>query len=447
MGLINQEIDWKSAPVSLEGIGAFRQRVSKNGIVKVYGNFNRSTFSLFNHDIDDPSQTQAFKLTNNYNYINGSYKDILKGDWIIRGGVAYTNLQNSYAIENDAIDEIEKGAHTKVAVEGSLTDHVELKTGVEVFTRNYSQVLNPFNSNTFKTEFDETIAAGFAEADLYASNNFVTRVGLRAENNSLTGKSSVDPRVSLAYKIGNNGQFSLAWGKFRQTAKNEWLKLNTSLNGEKADHYILNYQRIENNKTFRVETYYKKYDNLVKLENGVVTNNGSGYAKGVELFWRDNESVNNLDYWISYSFLDTKRDYLNFPGKTTPGFASKHNFSVVGKYFVVKLKSQLSTTFSYTSGRPYNNPNETVFNGSKTPSYQDLSFTWSYLPKPYLIVFFSCTNVLGRDNVFGYEYGSTLNEQGMYNSRAIRQPAPRFVFLGIFLTLSKDKSVNQLPTL
>jgi outer membrane cobalamin receptor len=239
----------------------------------------------------------------------------------------------------------------------------------------------------------------------------------------------------------------LAWGKFRQTAKNEWLKLNTSLQGEKADHYILNYQRIENNKTFRVETYYKKYDDLVKVENGVVTNNGSGYAKGVELFWRDNESVNNLDYWISYSFLDTKRDYLNFPGKATPGFASKHNFSVVGKYFVVKLKSQLSSTFSYTSGRPYNNPNETVFNGSKTPSYQDLSFTWSYLPKPYLIVFFSCTNVLGRDNVFGYEYGSTLNEQGMYNSRAIRQPAPRFVFLGIFLTLSKDKSVNQLPTL
>ncbi len=446
MGLINQEIDWIAAPVSWEGIGSFRQRVNKNGIVKVYGNFNRSEFSLNNHDIDDPSLTQYFKLTNDYNYINASYKDVLKGDWMIRGGVAYTSLRNKYDIGNDLINESEKGAHTKVAVEGSVTDHMELKAGVELFTREFSQG-GTQEGSPFSLGFDEIITAGFVETDLYASNNFVTRAGVRVEQNSLTEKVTADPRMSLAYKVGNNGQFSLAWGKFRQTVKNEWLRLNTSLQAEKADHYILNYQRIENNKTFRVETYYKKYDNLIKIENGVVTNNGYGYAQGLELFWRDNESVDNLDYWISYSFLDTKRNYLNFAHEAAPGFSSKHNLSIVAKYFVVKLKSQLGTTFSYTSGRPYNNPNETKFNGSKTPSYQDLSFNWSYLPKPYLIVYFSCTNLLGRDNIFGYEYGSTLNEQGMYNSRAIRQSAPRFLFLGIFLTLSKDKSVNQLPTL
>ncbi|HEY0741294.1 MAG TPA: TonB-dependent receptor [Chryseosolibacter sp.] len=446
MGLINQEVDWISAPVSWEGVGSLRQRVKKNGIVKVYGNFNRSEFSLNNQDIDDPTLTQYFKLTNDYNYINTSYKDLLKGDWMIRGGVAYTSLGNKYDIGNDVTNESEKGAHTKVAVEGSITDHVELKTGIEVFTREFSQD-GTQEGSPFSLGFDEVITAGFVETDLYASNNFVTRAGVRVEQNSLTEKITADPRVSLAYKVGNNGQFSLAWGKFRQTAKNEWLRLNTSLEAEKADHYILNYQRIENNKTFRVETYYKKYDNLVKIENGVVTNNGYGYAQGLEVFWRDNESFDYLDYWVSYSFLDTKRNYLNFPNEAAPSFSSKHNLSLVGKYFVTKLKSQLGATFSYTSGRPYNDPNEMKFNGSRTPSYQDLSFNWSYLPKPYLIVYFSCTNLVGRDNIFGYEYGSALNEQGLYNSRAIRQPAPRFLFLGIFLTLSKDKSVNQLPTL
>jgi hypothetical protein len=29
----------------------------------------------------------------------------------------------------------------------------------------------------------------------------------------------------------------------------------------------------------------------------------------------------------------------------------------------------------------------------------------------------------------------------------VRQAAPRFAFIGIFITLSKDKSVNQLPSL
>src|SRR5690606_18257568 len=139
-------------------------------------------------------------------------------------------------------------------------------------------------------------------------------------------------------------------------------------------------------------------------------NNGSGYAKGIEMFWRDNRSIKRLDYWLSYSYLDTERAYIHFPHSATPSFASAHNFSVVAKYFIQKMKSQLGATYSFTSGRPYNNPNEERFNASKTPAYQDVSFNWSYLPKPHLIVYFSCTNVLGRDNIFGYEYSEVRNE-------------------------------------
>ena len=126
--------------------------------------------------------------------------------------------------------------------------------------------------------------------------------------------------------------------------------------------------------------------------------------KGLELFWRDNGSINRLDYWISYSYLDTKRNYLDFPYEATPTFASKHNVSIVAKYFVQKIKSQLGVTYSFTSGRPYNDPNTNTFNQLRTPYYADLSFNWSYLPTTSVIVYFSCTNVIGRDNIFGYEY-------------------------------------------
>jgi hypothetical protein len=187
-----------------------------------------------------------------------------------------------------------------------------------------------------------------------------------------------------------------------------------------------------------------KFDNANPVD---LTNDGNGYAKGIELFWRDNESIENVDYWLSYSFLDTKRNYLNFPKEAMPFFASKHNFSAVYKHFIPDLQSQLGFTYSYASGRPYYNPNNASFNSDRTPHYEDVSFNWSYLPKPYLIVYFSCTNLLGRDNIFGYEYSNQLNEQDVYNGRAIRQPAKRFLFIGIFITLSKNKTVNQLPTL
>jgi outer membrane cobalamin receptor len=199
-----------------------------------------------------------------------------------------------------------------------------------------------------------------------------------------------------------------------------------------------------------LETYYKRYSDLVKFSEGhpgVIYSGGEGYAKGVEVFWRDNRSIRNVDYWISYSYLDTKREYLNFPYPATPSFASAHNLSMVYKHFVRATKCQLGFTYSVTSGRPYNDPNTEKFNAGKTPIYSDLSANVAYLPRPFLILYISCTNLLGRDNVFGYEYAITPDNNGYYNSRPIRQPASRFLFVGIFITLSKDKSVNQLPSL
>jgi hypothetical protein len=444
INVINQRIDWNEAPVSAEGILAFRQKVGDHGMFKVYGNYNNSRMSLYNHDIDDYKSAQLYKLDNKYRYLNTSYKNLLNEKWLVRGGMSYTSHTNDLNIGDVNILETEKGVHAKLVLDGSISDQLELKTGGEVILREYDYTFNPQSP---VLGFTERLSSFFAEFDIYASNKFVTRVGGRLEHHNLTNSLRLDPRISLAYKTGSNSQISLAYGKFRQSVKNDYVRLDKDLTSEKADHLILNYQLVDNNRTFRIESYYKRYDDLVKVSEGQLNNEGSGYAKGIELFWRDNESVDKLDYWISYSFLDTQRDYLNFPHQATPSFASKHNFSVVGKYFIQKLKSQLGATWSYTSGRPYYNPNDEKFNNSKTPSYQDLSFNWSYLPKPYLIVYVSCTNLLGRDNIFGYEYSTNLNGEGAYNRKAIQQPAARFMFIGIFLTITKDKSVNQLPTL
>jgi hypothetical protein len=446
--LINQEIDWKDAPASVEAVTAFRQRVGKSGMIKFYGNLNQSDFSLFHHDIDDFSSSALFKLRNSYKYMNASYRTPIHADWTVRSGLSYTGIKNVIRIEQSHGDEDEQGYHAKTVLEGSLSPSIELKVGAEVIRREYKRTFIESPGEIRSQDFLESMTGMFIESDVYLSNKFVTRVGGRLEHNTLTDNVGFDPRLSLAYKIHKEGQISFAYGTFRQTAANAFVRTHPELESEKASHYILNYQRTKNNKTFRIETFYKGYADLVKLsDGGGPESSGSGYAKGLELFWRDNRSVKNLDYWISYSFLDTERDYLDFPVKATPSFASRHNFSIVTKYFVKSLKSQLGTTYSYTSGRPYHDPNREAFNDGKTPSYQDLSFNWSYLAKPYLIVFFSCTNVTGRDNVFGYEYSNRRNEEGVYNGRAIRQPAPRFLFLGIFLTLSKDKSMNQLPSL
>ena len=450
-GLINQRVDWNIPPVSMEGSTAYRRQVGKDGMLKVFGNFNHSNFSMYNHDIADPAQKQLFDLTNNYGYGNTAYQQSLNDKWSVRGGLSYNYNENAAAFDGHPANEIEKGVHSKVVFENSVSDKLELRFGGEAITRNYSASKQDEKSPEILTQsFSETITSSFAEAEAYASKHFVAKVGTRLEYNSLIHQPSIDPRVSLAYRPGNKGQFAFAYGTFRQSAKNQYLRANNSLFNEKAEHFILNYQTITNNRTFRVETYYKKYFDLVKFENGdpsMLNNSGSGYAQGVELFWRDNQSLRNVDYWISYSYLDTKRDYLNFPSTAAPSFASKHNFSFAYKHFVTKIKSQLGFTYSYSSGRPYYNPNRAQFNSDQTPFYQDLSVNISYLPKNWLIFYFSLTNLLGRDNIFGYSYSTTPDANGVYVGQAVRQPAARFVFLGVFITISKNKSVNQLPNL
>lgn len=451
--LINQEVDWKTPPASLEASAAYRQQIRKGGMLKFYGNFNQTDFSLYNHDILDPAIAQQFDLSNRYRYINGTYLQELTTSWSMRAGVSYTYNQNDTRTEGVPAVETEAGMHSKIVFEHSASEQLEIRFGSEYYHRTYeASRFNEVLQNEESVQFTEPLSATFAEAEYYASNHFVVKAGGRFENNRLSEEVSVDPRVSFAYKPGKRGQFSLAYGTFRQTPLNQYVRLNQNLSSEKAEHFIANYQIITDHKTFRVETYYKKYDQLVSYPDGntaLSSNEGTGYARGIDLFWRDSETIKNVDYWISYSFLDTRREYLAFPQAAVPSFASAHNFSIVYKHFLSKIKSQIGFTYSYTSGRPYYNPNQPLdqFNSDKTPFYSDLSANIAYLPKNNVIIYASCTNLLGRDNIFGYEYSSATNSEGMYASRAIRQAAPRFMLLGVFITISKNKSINQLPNL
>ena len=204
---------------------------------------------------------------------------------------------------------------------------------------------------------------------------------------------------------------------------------------------------------FRAEAYFKDYSNLVKFDstisryNSNFNNEGFGYAKGLDLFWRDNKTFKNLDYWITYSFIDSERDYRNYEKQVTPSFIANHNFSIVTKYWVDKLKSQIGLTYSFNSGRPYDNPNETEFMNQTTKSFTYLSLGWSYLLSQQKILYLSVSNLLGANNVFGYQYANSPDASGTFQRQAVTQPASRFFFIGFFWTISDNKKTNQLDQL
>jgi hypothetical protein len=451
--LVHQDMDWDTPPISYEASAAYRQRVGKDGLLKFYGNFNNTSFSQYIHAIEDPDTRYRYDRTNRYGYGNGYYQQSLNALWSVRGGISWSHSQNEIIVAGHLLDELENGVHTKLVFEHSASDQLEIRFGVEHFDRAYSSArFNEAANEKESYSFTELLSVAFAEAEYFVTNQLIVKAGGRVEHNGLSRQSTIDPRVALAYKPGKNGQFSFAYGTFRQSPLNQFVRINTQLLSEKAEHFILNYQVITNRRTFRVETYYKHYTELIKFNQespATLNNTGSGYARGLEFFFRDNQTIKNADYWISYSFLDTERDYLAFPASAVPTFASRHNFSFVYKHFIPAIKSQVGVTYSYSSGRTYFNPNKPLseFLTDRTPAYQDVSANLSYLPRNFLIIYVSCTNLLGWENIFGYQYGAVPDAGGVYASRPIGQPAPRFLFLGVFITLSKNKSINQLPNL
>lgn len=452
--VVNQTIDWTDQPESAQVSMAARQQVGNSGMLKLYGNISTNQFTLYQHSILNPTEKALVNIKNNYGYGNASLKNTLGDSWSYKTGISYTINTDEIQLENENIIETTKGVHLKSVFSGDLSNSVSLNTGAELL---YSESSQEYRNETDGIEnifsYQNPLVSAFAEADIYFSTNFLARVGGRVEYTSLNNQVYVAPRVSFAYKTGDNAQVALAGGAFQQAATEDLLRIKNNLDFEKADHLILNYQVVNASQTFRIEGYLKRYRDLVKFNssnqfdpNGY-SNDGEGFARGIDIFWRDNKSIKNMDYWVSYSFLDTERDFRDFPTKAVPTFASAHNLSVVSKYWVNSIKTQLSGTFSYGSPRTYNNPNMVEFNAEITPAYVDLSLSVSYLATQSIIVYGSATNVLGRENIFGYTYSSSPNNEGVYVGQANKLPAPRFLFVGVFITFSKDATLNQLKSL
>lgn len=450
---IPQNVDWNSPFQSLSGETVYRYNFN-NGILKVYAAFDSSKFDINQESINSPEKIRV-DLNNNNFYFNSSYKGVFGNNWQITSGLSYGYSNNKINLDSDKVANDENAAHLKLKLRKSFSERVKISFGADYFVTQFNEDFNENSGSVFTNGYDSNIAAIYTEADIFFSKKWAAKVGIRASNNDLLNETAISPRISFAYKMAKNSQFSFAYGDFTQTPNAEYIKYssNNQFESEKASHYILNFQYNKNGKTFRAETYYKDYRNLVKFDtetaryNSVFDNSGSGYAKGLDLFWRDGKSIKNLEYWVSYSYIDTERNYKNFSSQVTPSFVADHSLSIVTKNWINDWKSQIGFTNSYSSGRPYNNPNETKFMNGKTKSYNSLSFNWAYLLSQQKILYFSVSNVLGSQNVFGYEYANNPDNTGFYNRKEIIPTADRFFFVGFFWTISNDKKDNQLRNL
>jgi outer membrane receptor for ferrienterochelin and colicin len=443
--------DWIKPFQSFSGEAVYRKKV-ESGLIKLYTAYDNTNFELIQEDINNPDGVRI-KLKNNNLYFNGSYQGVLSDTWNVFGGLSYTRGNNDLNITDMRIDDKLSAYHAKLKFKKRFSNRFKLYFGAEYLATNFDETFSDLNINTEPYGYHENITSAFIESDIFLSKNLAFKAGLRSEYNEIFESFNVSPRLSLAYKISKSSQLSLAYGTFYQNPLSDVLKFSQDLKAQNTKHYILNYQFNADRKIFRAEAYYKDYSNLVKYDTDFAqidsnySSNGYGFTKGIDLFWRDSKSFRNFDYWVSYSLLDTERDYRNYPTASQPNFANTHNLSIVGKYWVEDWRSQVGFSYTFASGRTFTNPNEIGFLNKKTKSFNSLSINWAYLISPQKILYASINNVLGFTNINGYQYANTPDSNGFYDRRALKPATDQFFFVGFFWTISEDKKSNQLDKL
>ncbi len=440
--------DWIESVEAIDGNLFFRQKTSSTGIIKLYAQKESSNFALRVPDIDSlPDGTDDIELGNNYNYLNASYRELLGEKWGMQFGVSYSKNDDGIEIDHFDVGRGDESIQSKVTFNTEITEKIKLRFGGEYQDQHYYQ-----NAGTEVFDLDEAYIGMFAETDIFITNDIAGRIGVRGEHSDVLGIENIAPRISLAYKTGKNSQVSFAYGDFYQTPQPYYIysqQTEQLINFEKATHYILNYQFVTNERTFRIEGYFKDYNNLISQNfnedeySFVTKNEGFGYAKGIDLFFRDKKTIKYADYWISYSYLDTKRKFHDYPEEVTPTFAAQHIASIVYKHYIPGINTQVGGTYRFISGWPYYNPNNPQFLGDVSPALHNFAVNASVLASlwgNFTVFFISWDNALGFDQIYGYQYS-----QDGANMLVNQAPVKSTLFFGIFMSIlyGDDRRVND----
>ena len=113
------------------------------------------------------------------------------------------------------------------------------------------------------------------------------------------------------------------------------------------------------------------------------------------------------------------------------------------------MNTQLNANYNFATGRPYyniaynNNSNKyEIKDQGRTITYNSLSISANYLTnigKAFTVVVLSVTNVMGSHQVYGYNYAYNGG-----NKTEINPAAPRFFFLGAFLSWGVDRRQDAI---
>lgn len=233
------------------------------------------------------------------------------------------------------------------------------------------------------SRFEKVISRSgrYALARVQLTRPLVTEFGVRYDHLTHTGDKLLSPRISLAYRAGENTTLRAGWGYYYQPEDADDIAVQ---DGEanmypaaKAEHRIVGLEHeFVGGLNLRLEVYQKKYTHLrpayrnifssIELfmereEDRVKVFRERANSRGVELLLKK-DTGGKVSWWLSYALskVEDKVRFIYFPayqdttlrGATIPTPMDQRHTVSFDVYYRPSPRWQLSAAFQYHSGWP-----------------------------------------------------------------------------------------------
>ena len=223
--------------------------------------------------------------------------------------------------------------------------------------------------------------AAFIQDKWSVTNNLKLQGGLRLAHYNLHDTLYVEPRIGMKYNFSSDMSFKINWGRYHQfliTANDPdenfrlidlWLGLPEDKPASVSDHTILGLEYFSpDDILYRIETYYKDFDNLLSLKQEDVYSENEddiqtttmnefwdtdAYAYGLELLVK--KSSGKFKGWIGYTYAKTF-NYTPPNGWYAPNHDRTHTLNIVSSIELPKWVSdnlEMNASLTASSGNPY----------------------------------------------------------------------------------------------
>ena len=435
--LFPSRMNWIDPYRLFSGSSQIRFNPNQRTVFKTFIGYDRTTF-IQQLASSDNLTNRNFGMKDDNFYLNSTFQETTESGYKIFAGAACSfknqHIDNA-VIPEDTYRDKEWEIHLKTKATKRFTDFLRLNVGIENFLRHDETTYTYSSAIHSDSAINHSIRAVFATAVFNISPDLYAELSDRLEYTSINNLWNSNPRLAVSYNV-KGIHFSGIIGKYTQLPENKYLMLNKNLLAEQCTQYVGGIYYEKKEKIYRIEAYYKKYNDLALQEPTVLNSDGYGYSKGVDMFFNDRALIKNFEYMLAYSFNLSKRKYQDYTELSTPQYATTHNATASIKYNITAVKSILGITNRFASGRPYHDPTKDGIMNSTTGFYNSVDMSLTYLASKKVIIYASATNLLGRQNVYNYNYTADATSPGGYRKTPVIDSSNHFFYIGIFITLS-----------